>query len=86
MERIPVCTRYRIDGVETEDFPYPAALPAAEPVYEYLPGWGCDIGGARSFSALPKAAQDYVTFVEERIGAPVRYVSVGADRDAIILR
>ena len=86
MERIPVCVRYSLDGAETDEFPYPAALGRAKPVIEYLPGWGCDIGGVRSYADLPKAARDYVEFVERQIGAPIAYVSVGADRDAIILR
>lgn len=86
MDRIPVCVRYSLDGAETDEFPYPAALGRAKPVIEYLPGWGCDIGGVRSYADLPKAARDYVEFVERQIGAPIAYVSVGADRDAIILR
>ena len=86
MEKIPVCTRYRLRGRETEDFPFPAALPEAEPVVEYLPGWQCDISGARTWEALPPAARQYVEFTEQRIGCPIRYVSVGPERDSIILR
>ncbi len=86
MEKIPVCTRYRLRGRETEDFPFPAALPEAEPVVEYLPGWQCDISGARTWEALPLAARQYVEFTEQRIGCPIRYVSVGPERDSIILR
>lgn len=86
MERIPICVRYELDGVETDEFPYPAALPKAKPVIEYMDGWMCDISGVRTYDALPKAAQAYVEFIERQIGAPITYVSVGADRDAIILR
>ena len=86
MDRIPVCVRYELDGVETDEFPFPAALAKAKPVIEYLPGWQCDISGVRTWEELPKAARDYVEFVEKAIGAPITYVSVGADRDAIILR
>ena len=86
MDRIPGCVRYELDGVETDEFPFPAALAKAKPVIEYLPGWQCDISGVRTWEDLPKAAQDYVEFVEKAIGAPITYVSVGADRDAIILR
>jgi len=86
MEEIPVCVRYEIDGVETDEFPYPAALPKAKPVIRYMKGWNCDISGIRKYEDLPKEARDYVEFVEKEIGAPITYVSVGADRDAIILR
>ena len=86
MKEIPVCTRYEVRGEETDEFPFPAVLPEAKPVIQTLPGWGTDISGCRTFSELPKAARDYVEFIESRIGCPITYVSVGADRDAIILR
>ena len=86
LERIPVCARYRLDGAETDDFPFPAALPDAQPVTEYLDGWHCDISGVRKWEDLPAAARAYVEYLEERLGCPIDYVSVGPQRDAIILR
>ena len=86
MEKIPVCTHYLLDGEQTDHFPFPAALNKARPVIEYFDGWKCDISGARSWDDLPKAAQEYVTFIEKQIGCPIRYVSVGPERDSIIIR
>ena len=86
MEEIPVCIAYDIDGKKTEAFPFPSQLAKAKPVMETLPGWGCDISGVRYWEDLPQAAQDYVTYVEDQIGCPITYVSVGADQDAIIQR
>ncbi len=86
LERIPVCVRYRLHGTETDDFPFPAALPDAEPVTEYLDGWRRDISGVRKWADLPAAARAYVEYLEERLGCPINYVSVGPQRDAIILR
>ena len=86
IDRIPVCTKYLVDGQETNDFPFPALLSSAKPVIEYLDGWKCDISGVRQWAALPKAAQDYVTFVEQQIGCRIGYVSVGPERDSIIIR
>lgn len=86
MERIPVCTQYEIGGKRVDEFPFPAALAEAKPVIEYLPGWGSDVSAVRCFGDLPAAAQEYVRYVENAIGRPISYVSVGADRDAIILR
>ena len=86
MDEIPVCIAYDIDGKKTEAFPFPSQLAKAKPVMETLPGWGCDISGVRYWEDLPQAAQDYVTYVENQIGCPITYVSVGADRDAIIQR
>ena len=86
LETIPVCVQYEIDGRRTERFPFPAELDRAVPVSEVLKGWRCDISGIRRWEDLPEAARRYVEFAEERIGCPVRYISVGAERDAIIIR
>ena len=86
MDRIPVCVRYAVNGQETDDFPFPADLPDAKPVIEELEGWGCDISGVRRWEDLPEAARRYVEFAENAIGCRFAYVSVGAERDAIIYR
>ena len=86
LDEIPVCVRYRIDGEDTDRFPFPAAMNAAEPVIETVPGWKCDISAARSWEELPTAAQNYVMMIERAIGCPITYVSVGPERDSIIIR
>ncbi|MBR1690483.1 MAG: adenylosuccinate synthase [Oscillibacter sp.] len=86
MEKIPVCARYELNGEEIDFFPFPAILPEAKPVVEYLPGWQCDISGVRTWEDLPENARRYVEYVERSIGCPIGYVSVGPERDAIILR
>ena len=86
LDTIPVCTRYRLNGNETDQFPFPTELEDAEPVLEFLEGWHCDISGVRRWEDLPEAAQAYVTYLEKAIGCPIAYVSVGAERDSIIVR
>ncbi|MBO4562147.1 MAG: adenylosuccinate synthase [Clostridia bacterium] len=86
MDMIPVCTKYVVDGEETGEFPFPAALDEAKPVIEYLPGWKCDISGVRKWEDLPEAAKDYVLYVQREIGVPITYVSVGPERESIIIR
>ena len=86
LDQIPVCTRYRIGGEETDRFPFPALLSQAEPVIEWVDGWKCDISSVRKWEDLPKAAQDYVLMIEEAVSCPVRYVSVGPDRESIVIR
>ena len=84
-DRIPICTAEEIDGERTEVFPAGIdALRRAKPVYEYLPGFGCDIGACRRMEDLPGAARDYIRYIENAVGCPIRYVSVGAERDACI--
>ncbi|WP_327695636.1 adenylosuccinate synthase [Streptomyces sp. NBC_00459] len=81
-----ICTSYEIDGRRTGDFPMNHLLERARPVYETVPGWDEDLTGIRDFDRLPPAAAAYVLRVEELVGAPVRYVSVGPERDQLIDR
>ncbi|MBQ7864718.1 MAG: adenylosuccinate synthase, partial [Lachnospiraceae bacterium] len=65
MEKIPVCVAYEIDGRRVDVFPAGIEeLNAAKPVYEYLPGFQCDISGCRSVDDLPKEALDYILYIE----------------------
>ena len=86
MDKIPVCTRYEINGVETDEFPFPTLQNYAKPVIEYMDGWMCDISKITEWDKLPAAAQRYVEYVEKAIGCHIGYVSVGPERDSIILR
>ena len=84
MDKIPVCVAYDIDGERVDRFPIGVKLAKAKPVYEYLPGFHCDISGCRTVSDLPKEALDYVHYLEAAVGCRIKYVSVGPDRDAYI--
>ncbi len=85
MEEIPVCTAYEIGGNRVDTFPSGIEeLNAAKPIYEYLPGFQCDISGCRAADELPKEALEYIRYIEKMIDCPIKYVSVGAERDACI--
>ncbi len=86
MEQIPICVQYELNGVKTDDFPFPAAIGEAKPVIEYMPGWMSDVSKCRTFDELPKAAQDYILYIEKNIGCRISNISVGAARDEIIRR
>ncbi|MDO5140040.1 MAG: adenylosuccinate synthase [Eubacteriales bacterium] len=86
MDEIPICARYSVNGEETDEFPFPALLPEAKPVFTSMPGWKCDISGIRTYEELPEEARNYIEYVEKAIGCRISYVSVGAERDAIIYR
>lgn len=85
-DKIPVCVAYEVDSERTERFPSGARLNRAKPIYEYLDGWKCDISSIRTFDELPEAAKRYVLFIEERVGCPIKFISVGADREQYIER
>ena len=84
MDKIPVCVAYDIDGERTTVFPSGEALAKAKPVYEYLDGWKCDISKCRTMEDLPKAAVEYVRYIEKATNCKIKYVSVGAERESYI--
>lgn len=86
LDEIKVCTGYEIDGKVTADFPVTPELKKAKPVYTTLPGWKCDLRGTTKWEDLPKAAQDYVLFIEQQLGAHISIVSTGPKRHEVIYR
>jgi adenylosuccinate synthase len=88
LKTLRICSAYEIDGRRTTNFPTEVAvIEKCKPIYEEMPGWDEDITGAKSFSDLPQAAQNYVRRIEEIVEAPVAVVSVGRRRDqTIVLR
>ena len=86
MDKIPVCAHYELDGQQTDEFPFPVCLQDAKPVIEYVDGWKCDISKVRSWDELPENARNYGEYVERAIGCHIGYVSVGAERDSLIIR
>lgn len=85
LDQIPVVSAYEINGKKVTTFPSNIdELNAAKPVYEYLPGFKCDISQCRKVSDLPQEALDYIRYIEKSVNCPIRYVSVGAKRDDYI--
>ena len=84
LDKIPVCVGYEYEGQRLSAFPMGVKLRDAKPVYEYFDGWKCDISGCRTYESLPETARAYIEYVEEAVGVPIQYISVGAERDAYI--
>ena len=83
LDKIPVCTAYEIDGVRTTEFVTGDRLNRAKPVIEYLDGFG-DVSACRKYEELPEAAKRYIEYLEKAVGCPIRYISVGAERDEYV--
>lgn len=84
LKRIPVCVAYRVNGEIVNEFPTGEELRIAEPVYEYKEGWNCDISSCKTMEELPEKAVEYIKYIEEVVGCPIQYVSVGAEREQYI--
>lgn len=82
---IKACRAYRINGVETRDFPY-SIEQEIEPIYDEIPGWQCDLTVFDREEQLPKAFLDYVAYLERELEVPIAILSVGPDRKQTIVR
>ena len=83
---IQVCTSYKIDGAIVETPPASLSdFERARPQFEELPGWQCDCTSARRFEELPANAQRYVRRIGQLIGKPIEIVSVGPEREQVII-
>lgn len=82
---IKACRAYRINGVETRDFPY-SIEQEIEPIYDEISGWQCDLTAFDREEQLPKAFLDYVAYLERELEVPIAILSVGPDRKQTIVR
>ena len=83
-EEIEICTHYELDGKIIDEFPFTDVLDDCKPVFEKVKGWHCDTSKCRTAEDLPKEALDYIRLLEKLCNCKIKYVSVGAERDACI--
>jgi len=85
LKELKVAVKYKIDGEEVRSFPADINdLDRVEVDYVTLPGWQQSIKDVRKFSELPENAKAYLRVIEEYVGVPVKWVSVGPHRAAMI--
>ena len=87
LDRVMICTGYHYRGQRLDYFRADMdTLAEVQPIYETLPGWRGNLSGARKFADLPKEAQTYVNTLQKLIRAPIKFVSVGPERSATLVR
>lgn len=84
-ETIKACVAYKIDGKEVEEFPY-EINDSIEPIYAELPGWKTKMSSMQSEDEFPEEFNNYISFLEQELGVPIKIVSVGPDREQTIVR
>ena len=84
-DTIKACTAYKVNGVETRDFPYDIEH-GVEPVYQDLPGWKTDMTQFTSEAQFPQQFKDYIQFLEKELQTPIKIISIGPDREQTIVR
>jgi len=86
LTEIPVCVGYKVNGKETDEVPAQASgYDKIECIYRKLPGWATSTQDVKTVEALPKAAREYLAFVEKETNARVGMISTGPDREQTIL-
>jgi len=83
-ETLNVCTSYKVDGKETSEIPYAISKVKIEPQYKAFKGWHCDSTIIKDSANVTADMSTYIAFINEYIGAPIKYVSNGPGRDQII--
>ena len=84
-DEVKVCVAYEVDGRRIEHLPdNQSVLHRVQPVYETFPGWGSDLSEATEPGHLPSKAKDYVAFLEQQVGVPIRLLGVGPGRDQYV--
>lgn len=84
-ESLKICVGYRLGDRVLDHVPDTAGQEQVEPIYEMWPGWLSDTSKVRRWGDLPEKAQVYISRIVELAGVPVRFVSVGPERDQIIV-
>lgn len=85
-ESIKIAVGYKVNGVETKDFPYDINDVQVEPVYREFKGWNQKLSGIREEKDFPAELNAYISFIEKEAGVPIYVVSVGPDREETIIR
>lgn len=84
-DTIKACVAYKVNGVETRDFPYNIEKDV-EPVYVEMKGWQTDMTRFTSEEQFPAAFSDYIRFLEKELETPITIISIGPDREQTIVR
>merc|ERR1712173_109536 len=76
-----------IENQEIDYFPADAnILHRCQPNYIWMDGWLEDTTAIRDFEKLPENARKFVLKCEEVLGVPIKWIGVGPERDAMIVR
>ena len=83
-QELKVCEHYRIDGKKLQQVPYQMTKLTIEPIYTSFKGWNTDISEIKSYDAVPEAMKNYIHYINQFLGAEIKYISNGPGREQII--
>ncbi len=85
-EEIKIATKYKYKEVVTEEIPFDDVDELVTPIYSSLPGWATDMIENSTYEQLPHELKDYIKYIEDTVGVPIKLFSYGPDRSETILR
>ena len=85
-DTIEICTAYNIDGIKTDTLPFDLNIGNIKPIYKSFKGWAQDISKISKDEDLPIELHNYVSFIQDFVGVPIKLISVGPDRSETIYR
>lgn len=85
LEELEVCNMYKVNGVNTKQIPFQMQGMNIEPVYEKFKGWKIDITSIKEFNKIPAEMKTYISYINEALGVPVKFISNGPGSDQIIM-
>jgi len=86
LKQLKICTHYTLNNKTIRQLPLSFSdTSKLKPQYTTLPGWSKNISQIKKFSHLPKTCQKYINFIGKKIKIPLKYISVGPDRNQTII-
>jgi adenylosuccinate synthase len=84
LDELNVCNAYKINGEENNMVPFQMNKVNIQPAYKAFEGWKKDISAVTDYGAMPQQMKTYITYLNEFLGVPVKYISNGPGRDQIV--
>jgi len=82
---VNICIGYKYKGKDIDYFPTLIESEDIKPIYKSFNGWSSNINNCRNYNNLDQEFKDYINFIQDNLGVPIKLISLGPDRDATIL-
>ena len=82
---VNICIGYKYKGKDIDYFPTLIESEDIKPIYKSFNGWSSNINNCRNYNNLDQEFKDYINFIQDNLGVPIKLISLGPDREDTIL-
>ena len=82
---VNICIGYIYKGKDIDYFPTSIESEDIIPIYKSFNGWSSNINNCRNFTNLDQEFKDYMNFIQDNLGVPIKLISLGPDRESTVL-